>query len=64
MEILNIKTDQPKVLMFPSKGYSQSEIARKLTVMNQSTVSRDLTGLRKKAMGSKVIVFKEIIPAD
>lgn len=38
--------------MFPSKGYSQSEIARKLNVMNQSTVSRDLTELRKKAMGS------------
>ncbi len=31
-----------KVLIFPGKGYSQSEIARKLNV-NQSTVSRDLT---------------------
>ena len=31
-----------KVLMFHSRGYSQSEIARKLNV-NQSTVSRDIS---------------------
>jgi len=30
-----------KVLMYHSKGYSQSEIARELNV-NQSTISRDL----------------------
>lgn len=35
------------VLMFHSKGYSQSEIARKLNV-NQSTVSRDLAQIRKR----------------
>jgi len=37
-----------KVLMFHSKGYSQSEIAHKLNV-NQSTVSRDITELREKS---------------
>ena len=31
-----------KVLIFHSRGYSQSEIARKLNV-NQSTVSRDIS---------------------
>ena len=50
--------------MFPSKGYSQSEIARKLTVMNQSTVSRDLTELRKKAMGSLDLYVKQEIPNE
>ena len=40
-----------KVLMFHSKGYSQSEIARKLNV-NQSTVSRDLSEIRNKARSS------------
>lgn len=50
--------------MFPSKGYSQSEIARKLTVMKQSTVSRDLTGLRKKAMGSLDLYVKQEIPNE
>ena len=37
-----------KVLMYHSKGISQSEIAKKLNV-NQSTVSRDLDEIRKKA---------------
>lgn len=40
-----------KVLMLHSKGYSQSEIARKLNV-NQSTVSRDLAEIRNKARSS------------
>ena len=40
-----------KVLMCHSKGYSQSEIARKLNV-NQSTVSRDISDLKKKVRGS------------
>ena len=47
--------------MFPSKGYSQSEIARKLTVMNQSTVSRDLTELRKIALD---LYVKQEIPNE
>lgn len=51
------------VLMFHSKGYSQSEIARKLNV-NQSTVSRDLTELRKKARGSLDLYLKEEIPNE
>lgn len=36
-----------KVLMFHSRGYSQSEIARKLNV-NQSTVSTDISELKRK----------------
>jgi DNA-binding transcriptional regulator LsrR (DeoR family) len=36
------------VLLYHSKGYSQSEIASKLNV-NQSTISRDLTEIRKNA---------------
>ena len=40
-----------KVLTLHSKGFSQSEIARKLNV-NQSTVSRDLEEIRKKARSS------------
>ena len=52
-----------KVLMFHSKGYSQSEIARKLNV-NQSTVSRDIAELRKKARGSLDLYVKEEIPNE
>lgn len=52
-----------KVLMFHSKGYSQSEIASKLNI-NQSTVSRDLTQLRKKARGSLDLYVKEEIPNE
>lgn len=47
-----------KVLMFHSKGYSQSEIARKLNV-NQSTVSRDLAEIRNKARSSIDLYVKE-----
>lgn len=36
-----------KILRLHSKGFSQSEIARKLNI-NQSTVSRDLAEIRKK----------------
>jgi transcriptional regulator len=52
-----------KVLMFHSRGYSQSEIARKLNV-NQSTVSRDIGELRKKARGSLDLYVKEEIPNE
>jgi len=52
-----------KVLMFHSRGYSQSEIARKLNV-NQSTVSRDISELKKKARGSLDLYVKEEIPNE
>lgn len=52
-----------KVLMFQGRGYSQSEIARKLNV-NQSTVSRDIAELRKKARGSLDLYVKEEIPNE
>jgi|SRR4030095_13536258 transcriptional regulator len=49
--------------MFHSKGLSQSEIARKLNV-NQSTVSRDLAEIRKKARSSMDLYMKEEIPNE
>jgi transcriptional regulator len=52
-----------KVLMFQSKGFSQSVIARKLNV-NQSTVSRDLAEIRKKARSSIDLYVKEEIPNE
>jgi DNA-binding transcriptional regulator LsrR (DeoR family) len=52
-----------KVLMLHSRGYSQSEIARKLNV-NQYTVSRDIAELRKKARGSLDLYVKEEIPKN
>jgi transcriptional regulator len=52
-----------KVLMLHSRRYSQSEIARKLNV-NQSTVSRDIAELRKKARGSLDLYVKEEIPNE
>lgn len=52
-----------KVLMLHSKGYSQSEIARKLNV-NQSTVSRDLTEIRNKARSSIDLYVREEIPNE
>jgi transcriptional regulator len=54
---------QAKVLMFHSKGFSQSEIARKLNV-NQSTVSRDLSEIRKKARSSLALYVNEEIPNE
>jgi transcriptional regulator len=54
---------QAKLLMFHSKGFSQSEIARKLNV-NQSTVSRDLAEIRKKARSSMDLYMKEEIPNE
>ena len=54
---------QGKVLMFHSKGFSQSEIARKLNV-NQSTVSRDLSEIRKKARSSLALYVNEEIPNE
>lgn len=52
-----------KVLMYHSKGFSQSEIARKLNV-NQSTVSRDLEEIRKKARNSLDLYVKDEIPNE
>jgi transcriptional regulator len=52
-----------KVLMFHSKGYSQSEIARKLN-LNQSTISRDLAEIRKKARSSLDLYVKDEIPNE
>jgi IS30 family transposase len=49
--------------MFHSKGFSKSEIARKLNV-NQSTVSRDLAEIRKKARSSLDLYLKEEIPNE
>jgi transcriptional regulator len=52
-----------KVLMYHSKGFNQSEIARKLNV-NQSTVSRDLEEIRKKARSSLYLYLKDEIPNE
>jgi transcriptional regulator len=52
-----------KVLTLHSKGFSQSEIARKLN-MNQSTVSRDLEEIRKKARSSLDLYVKDEIPNE
>jgi transcriptional regulator len=52
-----------KVLMFHSKGFSQSEIAYKLSV-NQSTVSRDLEEIRKKARSSLDLYIVDEIPKE
>jgi transcriptional regulator len=52
-----------KVLNLHSQGYSQSEIAKKLNV-NQSTVSRDLGEIKKKARGSLDLYVKEEIPNE
>ena len=52
-----------KVLAFHSKGFSQSEIAQKLNV-DQSTVSRDLQEIRKKARGSLELYVNEEIPNE
>lgn len=52
-----------KVLKYHSKGFSQSEIAGKLNV-NQSTVSRDLEEIRKKARSSLDLYVKDEIPNE
>lgn len=52
-----------RVLMYHSKGYSQSEISHKLNV-NQSTISRDLTEIKKKARSSLELYVKEEIPNE
>jgi DNA-binding transcriptional regulator LsrR (DeoR family) len=52
-----------KVLMYHSKGYSQSEIEHKLNV-NQSTISRDIAEVRKKARGWLDLYVKEEIPNE
>lgn len=52
-----------RVLTLHSKGYSQSEIAGKLNI-NQSTVSRDLAEIKKKARSSLDLYVKEEIPNE
>jgi DNA-binding MarR family transcriptional regulator len=52
-----------KVLMYHSKGISQSEIAKKLKI-NQSTVSRHLDEIRKKARSSLDLYLKDEIPNE
>jgi predicted DNA-binding protein (UPF0251 family) len=51
------------VLLYLSKGFTQSEIANKLNV-NQSTVSRDLEEIRKKARTSLDLYVKDKIPNE
>ena len=52
-----------KVLTLHSKGFSQSEMAKKLNV-NQSTVSRDLDEIRTKARKTLDLYMKEEIPNE
>jgi transcriptional regulator len=52
-----------KVLTLHSKGSSQSEIAKKLNV-NQSTVSRDLDEIRRKARKALDLYMREEIPHE
>lgn len=52
-----------KVLIYHSKGFTQSEIASKLDV-NQSTISRDLDEKRKKARSSLELYVKDEIPNE
>ena len=52
-----------KVLIYHRKGYTQSEIASKLNV-NQSTISRDLEEIRKKARSSLELYMKDEIPNE
>jgi transcriptional regulator len=49
--------------MFHSKGYLQSEIARKLNV-NQSAISRDISEIKEKARSPLVLYLKEEIPRE
>jgi transcriptional regulator len=49
--------------MYHSKGISQSEIAKKLKI-NQSTVSRHLDEIRKKARSSLDLYLKDEIPNE
>jgi transcriptional regulator len=52
-----------KVLTLHSKGFSQSEMAKKLNV-NQSTVSRYLDEIRRKARKTLDLYMKEEIPNE
>lgn len=52
-----------KILVFHSKGFSQSEIAKKLNV-NQSTVSRDLHEIKRKARKTLDLYVREEIPNE
>ena len=52
-----------RILMLHSKGFSQTEIAKKLNV-NQSTVSRDLDEIRSKARNTLDLYMREEIPNE
>ena len=52
-----------KVLMLHSKGFSQLEIAKKLDV-NQSTISRDLDEITRKARKKLDLYLREEIPNE
>ena len=52
-----------KVLTLHSKGFSQSEIAAKLNV-NQSTISRDLDEITRKARKKLDLYLREEIPNE
>jgi transcriptional regulator len=54
---------QAKVLTLHSKGYSQPEIANLLNI-NQSTVSRDLDDVRKRARNTLDLYIREEIPNE
>lgn len=54
---------QVKVLTLHTKGFSQSEIVKKLNV-NQSTVSRDLDEIRRKARKTLDLYMREEIPNE
>lgn len=52
-----------KVLTLHSKGFSQSEIAKKINV-NQSTISRDLCEIKTKSRATLDLYMKEEIPNE
>jgi transcriptional regulator len=54
---------QARVLTLHSKGYSQSEIANLLNT-NQSTVSRDLSEIKKEARKTIELYVREEIPNE
>jgi transcriptional regulator len=62
-DVFELQDRLSKVLRLHSQGYSQSEIARKLKV-NQSTISRDLGEIKKKARSSLDLYVKEEIPNE
>lgn len=62
-DVFELQDRLSKVLRLHSRGYSQSEIAQKLNV-NQSTISRDLGEIKKKARSSLELYVNEEIPNE